>query len=191
MARDLPTALTVAANSADYAFRVAAVLHHGNFRAYTSDDLIGVQVGGALKNVLAIAAGISDGLEFGANSRAALITRGLAELARLGRALGGRRETFMGLAGMGDLVLTCTDNQSRNRRFGLLLADGLDEATARARIGQAVEGVRTTLEAHRLAQRMGVETPIIDQVYAVIYQQATPLEAVQALARREPRAEWD
>jgi glycerol-3-phosphate dehydrogenase (NAD(P)+) len=189
LVQGLPTALTAAASTLAFADEVAGWFHGEQFRAYSSDDLIGVQVGGALKNVLAIAAGASDGLGFGANARAALITRGLAELMRLGVALGGRAETFMGLAGMGDLVLTCTDNQSRNRRMGLALARGLSIEEARAEIGQAVEGVVAAREAQRLAERHGVEMPIAEQVYAVLYQGRAPQEAVRQLLERQPRHE--
>ncbi|MGD8310172.1 MAG: NAD(P)H-dependent glycerol-3-phosphate dehydrogenase, partial [Chromatiales bacterium] len=157
VAQGLPTAITVAATDWTHAERLAGYLHARYFRAYTSDDLIGVQIGGAAKNVLAIAAGAADGLGFGANTRAALITRGLAELMRLGLALGGRMETFMGLAGLGDLALTCTDDQSRNRRMGLALARGLSIDDARREIGQEVEGVRTAAEVHAVARRLGVE----------------------------------
>ena len=157
VAKGLPTAVTVASDSADHAKRVAGYLHSERFRAYTSDDPIGVQVGGAAKNVLAIATGIADGLGFGANTRAALITRGLAELIRLGTALGGRKETFMGLAGLGDLVLTCTDDQSRNRRMGLALARGLSVEEAKQEIGQEVEGVITTGSVNSIAERLGSE----------------------------------
>ena len=187
--RGLPTATTVAAAEPGTAERVANWLHGNNFRAYSSDDVIGVEVGGALKNVLAIAAGAADGLGFGANARAALITRGLAELMRLGVALGGRRETFMGLAGMGDLVLTCTDDQSRNRRMGLALARGLSVDEARAEIGQAVEGVVAAGEAMRLAARCGVEMPIAEQVHAVLNAGKHPRDAVRDLLDRDPKPE--
>ncbi len=187
--RGLPTATTVAAGEPAIADRVANWLHGDNFRAYSSDDVIGVEVAGALKNVLAIAAGAADGLGFGANARAALITRGLAELMRLGVALGGRRETFMGLAGMGDLVLTCTDDQSRNRRMGLALARGLSVDEARAEIGQAVEGVVAAGEAMRLAARYAVEMPIAEQVYAVLHADKQPRDAVRDLLDREPKPE--
>jgi glycerol-3-phosphate dehydrogenase (NAD(P)+) len=170
---------------------VAAYLHGERFRAYTSDDLIGVQVGGSAKNVLAIATGIADGLGFGANTRAALITRGLAELTRLGTALGGRLETFMGLAGLGDLVLTCTDDQSRNRRLGLALARGISVQQARRDIGQEVEGVITARSVHGIAQRLGVEMPIGEQVYRVLYEGATPEEATRSLLARESKSELD
>jgi glycerol-3-phosphate dehydrogenase (NAD(P)+) len=150
-----------------------------------------VQVGGAAKNVMAIAAGIADGLGFGANSRAALITRGLAEITRLGLVLGGRPETFMGLAGLGDLVLTCTDNQSRNRRMGLALARGLTIDQARAEIGQEVEGVATAREVWHKSRTLGVEMPITEQTYKVLYEGLAPLAAVQALLGRRQRAETD
>ncbi len=187
--QNLPTALTVAARDGEFAARVAAWLHSDTFRAYRTDDVIGVEIGGALKNVFAIAAGISDGLDYGANARAALITRGLAELMRLGVAMGGRRETFMGLAGMGDLVLTCTDNLSRNRRMGLALARGLSVEEARAEIGQAVEGVGTAQEAMRLSRQWNIEMPIAEQVYAVLYEQKSPRDAVRDLLGRELRPE--
>ena len=189
VARGLPTAITVASNNPMHADRVASYLHGENFRAYTSDDLIGVQVGGASKNVMAIAAGISDGLGFGANARAALITRGLHEITRLGLALGGKPETFMGLAGLGDLALTCTDDQSRNRRMGLALARGLDIAAARQEIGQEVEGVATAREVRLKSQALGVEMPITEQTYRVLYDGLDPREAVHNLLRRQAKAE--
>jgi glycerol-3-phosphate dehydrogenase (NAD(P)+) len=148
-----------------------------------------VEVGGAVKNVLAIAAGISDGLGFGANSRAALITRGLAELTRLGLALGAKRETFMGLAGLGDLVLTCTQDQSRNRRLGLAVAHGQSVIDAMAAIGQVVEGVRTAPAVQRLSREKGVEMPICEQVARVLSGECSPRDAVQALLARELKSE--
>jgi glycerol-3-phosphate dehydrogenase (NAD(P)+) len=189
VARGLPTAITVAATSQRHATRMAELLHAPWFRAYTSDDLIGVQVGGASKNVLAIAAGIADGLGFGANTRAALITRGLTEIMRLGIELGGRQETFMGLAGLGDLVLTCTDNQSRNRRMGLALAEGLSIDEAKRRIGQEVEGVHTALEVYKLSRRHGVEMPISEQVHGVLYDALAPETAVRNLLERSQKPE--
>lgn len=189
VARDLPTALTVAAEPAQAAEAVAGWLRNEHLRVYTSADLAGVQLGGAIKNVMAIAAGISDGLGFGANARAALITRGLAELARLGVAMGGARETFMGLTGAGDLILTCTDNLSRNRRVGLGLGQGRTLADILAELGQEAEGVATARELYNLARRMDVEMPITEQVYRVLYEDQSPQEAVEALLRREPRAE--
>jgi glycerol-3-phosphate dehydrogenase (NAD(P)+) len=190
VARRLPTAVTVASPSPEHARRVASYLHNERFRAYTSDDLVGVQIGGAAKNVLAIAAGIADGLGFGANTRAALITRGLAEIIRLGTALGGRQETFMGLAGVGDLVLTCTDDQSRNRRMGLALARGLSVNEARQEIGQEVEGVATSRSLHVIGERVSVEMPISDQVYAVLYAGVSPDQATKNLLLRSSKAEF-
>lgn len=189
VAEGLPTALTVASTDPDYAHFVAERLHSDTFHAYMSSDVTGVEVGGAVKNVLAIAAGISDGLGFGANARSALITRGLAEIMRLGQALGGQHETFMGLAGLGDLVLTCTDDQSRNRRLGLALGQGRTLEDALAGIDQVVEGVQTAREVHDLALSQGVEMPITEQVHAVLYEARAPKEAVHALLNREQKAE--
>lgn len=185
VARGLPTAITVATNNAAYAGQLAEHLHNENFRAYTASDIIGVQVGGAIKNVLAIASGIADGLGFGANTRAALITRGLAEIMRLGVSLGGQQSTFMGLAGLGDLVLTCTDDQSRNRRLGLGLAKGRSLTDIRSSIGQEVEGVQTAHEALALAAHHQVEMPITEQVVRVLSGDTTPRDAVHELLMRE------
>jgi glycerol-3-phosphate dehydrogenase (NAD(P)+) len=187
----LPTAMTVASPDAAYARRLAADLSSENFRAYTSTDIVGVEVGGAVKNVLAVAAGLSDGLGFGANTRVALITRGLVEMTRLGTALGARPETFMGLAGLGDLVLTCTDDQSRNRRFGLLLAAGRSVAEARAEIGQVVEGSLAAQAVYRLAEREGVEMPLCAGVYAVLCEGMPAREVVRALMSRPIKAETE
>ena len=189
VAQGLPTAITIASTDPAHARRLADWMRSDHFRVYTSGDLVGVQVGGAAKNVMAIAAGISDGLGFGANARAALITRGLSEITRLGLALGGRAETFMGLAGLGDLVLTCTDDQSRNRRLGLALAVGQSVDQARAAIGQEVEGVGTAREVRRKAQELGIEMPITEQTWRVLYQGLPPREAVHNLLSRQPRAE--
>src|SRR5690606_28815690 len=169
VAEGLPTALTIASNDEQFAADLARALSGRAFRAYTSSDIVGVEVGGAVKNVLAIGAGLSDGLGFGANARIALINRGLAEMIRLGVALGARQDTLVGLAGMGDLVLTCTDDQSRNRRFGLALAEGRSIAEAEAGIGQVVEGVRAAKAVHQVAERLGVEMPICEQVYRILY----------------------
>jgi glycerol-3-phosphate dehydrogenase (NAD(P)+) len=182
--RGLPTAMTVASPDEGFARELAAALSDESFRAYTSPDIVGVEVGGAVKNVLAIATGISDGMGFGANTRIALITRGLAEMTRLGRALGAREQTFMGLAALGDLVLTCTDDQSRNRRFGLLLAQGLSPAEAQARIGQVVEGVKAAQAVRAVAARHGVEMPIAEQVHALLYEGRDVREAVRTLMGR-------
>jgi glycerol-3-phosphate dehydrogenase (NAD(P)+) len=185
----LPTAMTVAANDPIFARALAESLSHNNFRVYTSTDIVGVEVGGAVKNVLAIGAGMSDALGFGANTRIALITRGLVEMTRLGVALGAQRETFMGLAGLGDLVLTCTDNLSRNRRFGLSLASGKTTVQALAEIGQVVEGVHAAQAVHEVATSMQVEMPICRQVFDVLYRSVTPLQAVKQLMSRELKAE--
>ncbi len=190
VARGLPTAATVAANDPGFAARIASVLHSDSFRAYTSHDMVGVQLGGAVKNVLAIAAGIADGLGFGANARAALITRGLAEILRLGARLGGQQETFMGLAGVGDLVLTCTDDQSRNRRFGLALAAGQNPEQARASIGQVVEGALTARVVMRMARELRVEMPITEQVHGVLYEDLDPRDAVHTLFCRSQKPEF-
>lgn len=189
VAKGLPTALTVASNNLEFAELLASWLHSDNFRAYTSDDIVGVEIGGAIKNVLAIAAGIADGLGFGANTRSALITRGLHEIMMLGIALGGKRETFMGLAGLGDLVLTCTDNQSRNRRFGLALAQGKTKQAALDEIKQTVEGIKTTEEALGLAQKFKIEMPITQQVSNVLNNKTTVQEAVHILLGREQKSE--
>lgn len=184
VAEGLPTAITAASAWPAFADELAAYLHNPRFRVYTSQDIIGVQVGGAVKNVLAIAAGAADGLGFGANTRAALVTRGLAELMRLGVALGGRHETFMGLAGLGDLVLTCTDNQSRNRRLGLALAEGKSLEEARGRVGEVIEGANSTRAVVELARRHGIEMPIAEQVCRVLSENVPPIEAVGALLAR-------
>src|SRR6202034_4441033 len=165
----LPTAMTIASPDAAFAKALARDLSSANFRAYTSTDITGVEIGGAVKNVLAVGAGLSDGLGFGANTRVALITRGLAEMMRLGVALGANRDTFMGLAGLGDLVLTCTDDQSRNRRFGLLLAAGRRPKNALAEIAQAVEGYTAAEALRTVAARAGVEMPLCEMVYRVLY----------------------
>jgi len=189
VARGLPSALTVAAEQHEDAVVVAAWFRDRNTRVYTSTDLRGVQLGGAIKNVMAIAAGISDGLGFGANARAALITRGLSELARLGQALGGRADTFMGLTGLGDLILTCTDDQSRNRRVGLAIGRGEDVSQALETIGQEAEGINTARELYRKSETLNVEMPISEQVYRIVFEGLNPEHAVTALLSREARAE--
>lgn len=189
VARGLPTAVTVAATASDVAAQVAALLRADTLRAYESDDIAGVEVGGAVKNVLAIAAGASDGLGFGHNARAAIITRGLAETGRLSTALGGQRETLMGLAGLGDLVLTCTGDLSRNRRVGLGLAQGKALPAVLEEIGHVAEGVTAAPAVRALAQHHGVDMPICEAVCRVLYDGLPPREAVEALLRREPRAE--
>jgi glycerol-3-phosphate dehydrogenase (NAD(P)+) len=185
MAAGLPTAISLSSTDKVFAFELSDLLHCEKcFRVYPNKDFIGVQLGGAVKNVIAIGAGMADGIGFGANARTALITRGLAEMTRLGMALGADSATFMGMAGLGDLVLTCTDNQSRNRRFGLALGQGTDVDKAMADIGQVVEGYRNTKEVRMLAQRVGVEMPIVEQVYQVLYQdKAAKLAAADLLSR--------
>ncbi|MCP5093149.1 MAG: NAD(P)-dependent glycerol-3-phosphate dehydrogenase, partial [Gammaproteobacteria bacterium] len=187
----LPTAMTIAANDDDFAKALAVALSSDNFRAYTSGDLVGVEVGGAVKNVLAIAAGMSDGLGFGANTRIALINRGLVELMRLGVALGANKETFMGLAGMGDLVLTCTDNLSRNRRMGLALASGMSIEEAQEEIQQVVEGVLAAKAVKGVADKLGIEMPICEQIYRILYEGASAREAVEALMGRKLKPETE
>jgi len=187
----LPTAMTIA--SADEAFgaQLAHTISGPNFRAYTQTDIIGVEVGGAVKNVIAIGSGIADGMGFGANTRVALITRGLAEMMRLGVALGAKRETFMGLAGLGDLVLTCTDDQSRNRRFGMALGRGGAFRTVAASFDQVVEGVAAARAVDEVAADLGVEMPICHEVYRVMHEGKAVRDAVQALMGREMRAETE
>jgi len=187
----LPTAMTIASNNAEFGQSLAAAISGDNFRAYTSDDFIGVEVGGAIKNVLAIAAGMCDGLGFGANARVALITRGLVELTRLGVALGAEQKTMMGLAGMGDLVLTCTDNLSRNRRMGLALASGKTIEEAQTEIQQVVEGILAAQAVKEVAEKLGIEMPICHQVYRILYEGASPREAVGALMGRELKSEQE
>ncbi|MBA5762757.1 NAD(P)H-dependent glycerol-3-phosphate dehydrogenase [Vibrio sp. 404] len=190
LAMGMPTAISVASPDAQFVADLQEKIHCGKtFRVYANSDFIGMQLGGAVKNVIAIGAGMSDGIGFGANARTALITRGLAEMCRLGAALGAQKETFMGMAGLGDLVLTCTDNQSRNRRFGLALGQGKDVDTAQQEIGQVVEGYRNTKEVWMLAQRMGVEMPIVDQIYQVLYQDKDAREAAKDLLARDKKAE--
>ncbi|GMR21175.1 MAG: NAD(P)H-dependent glycerol-3-phosphate dehydrogenase [Gammaproteobacteria bacterium] len=189
VAAGLPTALTVASRDREVAGEVAQWLSNPVVRVYTNDDLAGVQLGAAIKNVMAIAAGISDGLGFGANARAALITRGLAELTRLGTAMGGKIETFMGLTGAGDLILTCTDDSSRNRRVGLALGQGRTLAAILAELGQEAEGVATAQELYRLSQSQDIELPITEQVYRVLYEGVPARQAVEALLARESRSE--
>ena len=190
VARGLPTAVSVAATDRALAEDVARLLRGESFRAYVSDDLIGIEVGGAVKNVLAIAAGASDGLGFGNNARAALITRGLAETGRLSMALGGRRETLMGLAGLGDLVLTCTGDLSRNRRVGLALAAGKRLDAITAGLGHVAEGIAAARAAHTLASSLEVEMPICAAVHGVLYEGLSPRRAVEALLAREPGPEF-
>jgi len=190
VARDVPTAVVTAAWNADDALLVQSVFSSEVFRVYTSDDVIGVELGGALKNVLALAAGVCDGLGLGDNSKAALMTRGIAELARIGVALGGRAETFSGLSGVGDLIVTCISRHSRNRFVGQELGRGRRLSEIQKDLGMMVaEGVRTSRSAFRLARRVGVDTPIIDEVHAVLYDGKDPRAALRDLMLREPKPE--
>lgn len=189
VARGLPAAVTLAANDTPFAQRTALALHSPLLRIYANDDLPGVEVGGAVKNVMAIATGVSDGLGLGLNARAALITRGLAEMARFGVALGGQPQTFMGLAGMGDLILTCTGDLSRNRRVGLGLAAGKTLAQILLDLGHVAEGVSTTRAVAGLASRMAIEMPITQAVCAILYDDEPAASAVDKLLRREPKSE--
>ncbi len=190
LAKGLPTATTIASTTLPLAQRIASVFHGESFRAYASDDMIGVQLGGALKNIYAIATGVSDGLGFGANTRAALITRGMAEIMRLALPLGGRAETLGGLSGMGDLVLTCTDDQSRNRRFGLALGRGSTPADALDSIDQVVEGASAVVSAIKLSRLHDVELPIANQVHALIHEGRSAEQAVAQILSRAPTSEF-
>lgn len=189
VAANLPTAVTVAGTQSEYCTKIAGALHGGNFRAYTSDDIVGAELGGSVKNVLAIATGICDGMGLGDNARAALVTRGLAEMMRLGRALGARDQTLTGLTGMGDLVLTCTGDLSRNRRLGLALGAGQSIEQALDDIGQVVEGVKTAEEVWRLAGRYNVEMPIAEQVFGILHEGRDPEACVRNLLSREQKKE--
>lgn len=187
----LPTAMTVASKDPRFAKELALMLSGPTFRAYTQNDIMGVEVGGAVKNVIAIGSGIADGMGFGANTRVALIARGLKEMVRLGVKLGAVRETFMGLAGLGDLVLTCTDDQSRNRRFGMALGRGQSLHDARSAIAQVVEGVSAAGAVHAVAQRLNVDMPICGEIYRVMHEGKPVRDAVQALMAREVRSETE
>ena len=189
VAQGLPTAVSLAANHAEFAHATALALHSPRLRIYANDDLPGVEVGGAVKNVMAIATGICDGLGLGLNARAALITRGLAEIARLGAALGGKPQTFMGLAGMGDLILTCTGDLSRNRRVGLALAAGKTLPQILADLGHVAEGVSTAREVARLATQLGIDMPITQAVDAILHRNEPAAAAVEKLLSRDPTSE--
>ena len=190
VARGLPAALTLASTDGEFAQCTAQALHHAHLRIYASNDVIGVEVGGAVKNVMAIAAGICDGMGLGYNARAALLTRGLAEITRLGLKLGGRPETLGGLSGAGDLILTCTGDLSRNRQVGMLLAQQHPLSEILLRLGHVAEGVYTAREVHRLAQRMGVEMPICEAVYHVLYEHTPVAEAGAELLNLTPNHEF-
>lgn len=190
VARGLPTALTLASSDEEFARRTAQALHHARLRIYASNDVVGVEVGGAVKNVMAIASGICDGMGLGQNARAALLTRGLAEITRLGMKLGGRTETLGGLSGVGDLILTCTGDLSRNRQVGLLLAQKNDLPDILHRLGHVAEGVYTVREVQQLAHRLGVAMPICDAVYRILYEHKPAAEMVAELLNRAPNLEF-
>ncbi|TCV96203.1 glycerol 3-phosphate dehydrogenase (NAD(P)+) [Luteibacter rhizovicinus] len=190
VAAGLPSAVTVHSDDADFAQLLATMLHAPNFRAYTGSDILGAELGGAMKNVLAVATGVADGMELGLNARAGLITRGMNEMLRLGVALGARAETLMGLAGLGDLVLTCTGDLSRNRRLGLALGRGIPLDQAVREIGQVVESVVTADEVARLAAKHQLDLPIAAGVRAVLHGEVTPVEGLRALMARERKPEY-
>jgi glycerol-3-phosphate dehydrogenase (NAD(P)+) len=190
VAQGLPTAVTVHSGSADFAHEMAHLLHSTHFRAYTGSDVIGAELGGAMKNVLAVATGVADGMHLGLNARAGMITRGLNEMLRLGAAIGARAETLMGLAGLGDLVLTCTGDLSRNRRLGLALGRGVGLKEAVAQIGQVVESVETADTVMRLANRYGLDLPIASGVQRVLREEITPAEGLRELLARERKPEY-
>lgn len=189
LAAGLPTAISVAATSQGFASEICELMHTTAFRLYESCDLIGLQIGGAIKNVIAIAAGMSDGLGYGANARTAVITRGLAEMVRLGVACGASERSFMGLSGFGDLILTCTDDQSRNRRFGVSLGRGLGVDETLKEIGQVVEGYAMIRVVRELAQKIGIEMPICNELYEVVFNGKPGREAARALLMRDLKAE--
>lgn len=190
MVQGLPTAISLSSEDESFAKQLSELLHcERKFRVYTNTDFIAVQLGGAIKNVIAIGAGIADGIGFGANARTALITRGLVEMTRLAVSLGAKPNSMMGMAGLGDLILTCTDNQSRNRRFGLALGKGKEVDSAMAEIGQVVEGFRNTKEVYMLAQKANVEMPIVEQIYQILYQGKPAQEGARDLLARDPKSE--
>lgn len=189
VAAGLPTAVTIASNDSDFSRDLVERLHGPCFRVYQNSDLVGVQICGSVKNILAIAIGISDALGLGANARAALITRGLTEMGRLVKALGGKQETLMGLSGLGDLVLTSTDNQSRNRQFGLALGKGASKESAENALGQVIEGVHNTIQVWSIAKKYKIEMPVTQQIYRILYENLSPQQAVQKLLGRPPKVE--
>ncbi len=189
VAAGLPTAVSLASNNKAFANDLITRLHCPHFRVYENKDFVGLELCGAVKNVLAIATGISDGLKLGSNARSALITRGLVEMKRLCLAMGGLQETIMGLAGLGDLVLTCTDNHSRNRRFGLALGSGIGREAAEKQIGQAIEGLYNVKNVYTLSKKHRIDMPITQQVYRIIHDSLDPKKAVQELLERAPKSE--
>ncbi len=191
VAKNQPASVTCAGNDAESTQQFAELLHGNHFRCYTSNDIIGVEIGGALKNVLAIAVGAADGLGFGANTRAALITRGLSEIMRFGEKLGAQKETLMGLSGLGDMILTCTDNQSRNRQFGLAIGQGQTIEQAIASVGSTVEGYRAAKAVYSMSRKHQLSIPIMEQVYQVLYEGKSPMQAVKDLQSRAQKPEHD
>jgi glycerol-3-phosphate dehydrogenase (NAD(P)+) len=189
VANGLPTAVTLGVSNLEFGKSLVDAFHSPSFRVYLSEDIIGVQLGGAVKNVLAIAVGMAEGLGCGANAQAALITRGLSEMMRLGSACHAKPETLMGLSGVGDLILTCTNNQSRNRRFGMYLGQGQSRETALESIDQVVEGIQTAKEIYMLSQQYKVEMPITEQIYQVLYENLSSQQALSNLLMREPKRE--
>jgi glycerol-3-phosphate dehydrogenase (NAD(P)+) len=189
VAKDLPTAITTASPDKAFNQALASSMHSSTLRVYTSSDMLGVQIGGTVKNVLAISAGISDGLGYGANARAALITRGMAEVLRLAASLGAKTDTMFGLSGIGDLILTCTDDQSRNRQLGLAIGSGLSVEDAVIKVGKTVEGMHAAREVLLRAEQAGVEMPIVEQVCKILFEGRDPRESVHALLCREQKAE--
>ncbi len=189
VARHSPAAIVIGCDRSVTAVRLQTVFNAGTLRAYTSDDIAGIELGGALKNIFAIAAGVSDGLGFGDNAKAALVTRCLAELVRFGVRMGGRRETFQGLSGIGDLMVTCFSRHSRNRKVGERLGRGETLEAITASMSMVAEGIPTTRSAHARARELGIETPVLDQMYAMLYEKRSPAEALRGLFLREPRPE--
>ncbi|MFW5427130.1 MAG: NAD(P)H-dependent glycerol-3-phosphate dehydrogenase [Methylophagaceae bacterium] len=189
VAKNLPTAITIAARDETFSTDLASAMHSPTLRVYTTNDVLGVQLGGTVKNVMAIGAGIADGLGYGANTRAALITRGMSEILRLATSLGAKTETLFGLSGIGDLILTCTDDQSRNRQLGLAIGRGLTVEQAVAEVGKTVEGMYAAREVMMLAQKTAVEMPIVEQVCKILFEGYDPREAVQELLSRDQKAE--
>jgi glycerol-3-phosphate dehydrogenase (NAD(P)+) len=185
----MPTTVTVASTNKDAAEFVQSLFMSERFRVYTNDDVIGVELGGSLKNIIALGAGISDGMGFGDNTKAALMTRGITEMVRLGAALGAKAETFSGLAGIGDLIVTCTSVHSRNRRCGVMIGEGVDPKEATERVGMVVEGMFTAEAAHDLANQMNVEMPITEAIYQVVNGHASPHVALDVLMTRDKKSE--
>ncbi len=189
VAKNLPTAITIAARDETFSTDLASAMHSPTLRVYTTNDVLGVQLGGTVKNVMAIGAGIADGLGYGANTRAALITRGMSEILRLATSLGAKTETLFGLSGIGDLILTCTDDQSRNRQLGLAIGRGLSVEEAVIKVGKTVEGMHAAREVLMRAQQAGIEMPIVEQVCKILFEGYDPREAVQELLSRDQKAE--